>query len=197
MTPPGPPADIDQRHPLLRQLAVGDVLYRFHTRSFAPIHFDKSTGGRLNAPDGSYGVLYLANTARGAFAETFLRQPGRTLLPPDMIASKALAIMRATQVLRVVRLHGNGLARLGCTAEVTHGGLPYDLPQAWSRALHAHPSRPNGIEYHARHDDDELCYAIFDDEHVGLPVEQQEPNLNQDWFYELFDYYGVGLAPPS
>jgi len=33
------------------------------------------------------------------------------------------------------KLAGPGLAILGATAEVVHGGLPYDDPQAWSKAL--------------------------------------------------------------
>ena len=159
------------------------------------MHFDRGVGGRLNAPDGSFGTVYLAQTSRGAFAETFLRQPGRTLVPTSMIAAKAHAIVRTARALRGVQLHGNGLARLGCTAEVCHGPPPYNLGQAWSLALHNHPAHPDGIEYRARHDDDELCYAMFDRSQDALIVHRSEPDLDKDWIYELFDYYGVGLSP--
>ena len=69
-------------------------------------------------------------TPSGAFAETFLRQPGRRFIPDDLLAAKAYAQLRATRPLRLVKLSGPGLAKLGATAQVTHGGLPYDVPQA-------------------------------------------------------------------
>jgi hypothetical protein len=60
-------------------LAKGAIVQRFFSAAFDPIFFDRSAGSRLNAPDASYGVLYAAEEIRGAFAETFLREPGRTL----------------------------------------------------------------------------------------------------------------------
>lgn len=37
--------------------------------------------GRFNSPDATFGVMYLAEAREGAFAETFLREPGRTYVP--------------------------------------------------------------------------------------------------------------------
>ena len=65
------------------------TLYRFYSRGRNPIFFDRSSRGRLNSPDGSYGVLYAAEQTNGAFAETFLRSPGRRLLPEDLIQKKS------------------------------------------------------------------------------------------------------------
>lgn len=127
-----------------------------------PDLFDRSLDGRFNAPDGSYGVLYTAKETYGAFAETFLRTPGRTLIDPGLLKRKAYVRLRLERDLKVIRLAGPGLARVGATAEIAHGGLPYDLPHAWSRALSDHPINADGIAYHARHDDTELCYAIFE-----------------------------------
>ena len=98
----------------------------------------------------------------GAFAETFLRQPGRTLIDTGLLRRKAYVRLEITADLTLIRLAGPSLAILGATAEVVHGGLPYDAPQAWSKALFDHPLRPDGIAYYARHDDEGLCYAIFD-----------------------------------
>jgi hypothetical protein len=176
-------------------LAAGDILHRFYRAELDPIFYDKSREGRLNSPDGSYGVLYAAATLNGAFAETFLRTPGRTQIGSDQIGRRSYARLRARGSLNFVKLFGNGLARLGATAEVPHGGLPYDLPQTWSAALFAHPLEADGIAYRARHDDDEICYAIFDRAEDRIEEAAREPNLNQDWFYELADHYGVGLAP--
>jgi hypothetical protein len=72
---------------------------------------------------------------------------------------------------------------------------PYDTPQAWSKALKAHPIGADGIAYTARHDDEAVCCALFDG--VANPVAEidRETNLDQDWFWRVADPYGVGLAP--
>ncbi len=195
MTAPGPPADLARRDPLLAHLAVGEFLHRFHTAKHEPLFFDRGLGGRLNAPNGGYGVLYAANYPAGAFAETFLRQPGRTLLAADFLASKAYARLRVLRPLTLIKLGGPGLARVGATAEVTHGGLPYDVPQAWSEALRAHPANVDGIAYYARHDDEQLCYALFDHPPEPVEVAEREADLDVDWFWRLAEPYGVALAP--
>ena len=105
--------------------------------------------------------------------------------------------IRVTRALRLVKFAGAGLARLGATAEVTHGGLPYDAPQAWSKAIHGLPSAPDGIAYRARHDDDAFCYALFDRAASHVEEETRESDIDKDWFWSLAEAYGVGLAPFS
>ena len=105
--------------------------------------------------------------------------------------------MRISGALKLVKLSGFGLARLGATAEVTHGGLPYEVPQAWSRAIHDLDLKPDGIAYNARHDDEALCYAIFDRASTIVEERSREANLDQDWFWRLAESYGVALAPPT
>lgn len=195
MTRPLPPANIAARTPRIVQVRAGATLHRFFSRPFEPIYFDCGSDGRLNAPDGSYGVLYAAETESGAFAETFLRQPGRQQIPSDLLARKAQVRLRATRDLVFVQLAGAGLAALGATAEITHGGLPYDAPQAWSAALHAHPSAADGIAYTARHDDSELCYAIYDRAADGVVEVDREISLDSDRFWALAEHYDVGRAP--
>ena len=75
-------------------------------------------------------MLYMAKSERGAFAETFLRAPGSTLIAKDVLARKAYVRLRTRRALRLIRFARPGLARLGATAEVVHGGLPYDTAQA-------------------------------------------------------------------
>lgn len=195
MNAPLPPLDIANRRPNFITLAENTVVERFFTATFDPIYFDRSRDGRLNAPDGAYGVLYVAEQLRGAFAETFLREPGRTLLPLDHLRRKARVRLKPSRSLRLVDLRGFGLARIGATAEIAHGGLPYDAPQAWSKALHDHPLEPDGIAYTARHDDGALCYALFDRAAGHVSELSREADLDQDWFWELAEQYGVGLAP--
>jgi hypothetical protein len=78
---------------------------------------------------------------------------------------------------------------------VVHGGKPYDAAQAWSKALKAHPIGADGIAYTARHDDEALCYAVFDTAANPVAEINRETNLDQDWFWRVADPYGVGLAP--
>ncbi len=193
--PPYPPADLHARDPHLVRLPENSVLHRFYTARFDPIFFDRSLAGRLNAPDGGYGVLYAARTKAGAFAETFLRQPGRTLIPADFLASKAYARLRVLRPLTLIKFSGPGLGRLGATAELVHGGKPYDAPQAWSKALKARPVGADGIAYTARHDDEELCYALFDGRSNPVAEIDSVTNLDRDWFWLIAEPYGVGIAP--
>jgi len=195
LSAPAPPPDLAHRAPDLLVLPAGTIVHRFYTAAYDPIFFDASRSGRFNAPDGSYGVLYVAREESGAFAETFLRNPGRTLIDPDLLRRKAYVRLEVTAGLRLVKFAGPGLAILGATAEVAHGGLPYDIPQAWSQALRAHPAAPDGIAYHARHDDEALCHAMFDRAAAHLVEVERRVDLDQDWFWRLALRYRVGLAP--
>ena len=154
-----------------------------------------SLRGRLNAPDGSFGVLYTARELAGAFAEAFLRQPGSTLIDTGFLKSKAYVELEVVSPLVLIKLAGPGLAVLGATAEVVHGGLPYDVPQAWSKALSNHPAAADGIAYYARHDDEALCYALFSRSVAKIAEARREKDLDQDWFWRVAMRYRVGLSP--
>lgn len=118
------------------------------------------------------------------------------MIDPDLLARKAYVRLEATAPSNLIKLAGPGLAILGATAEVTHGGLPYDVPQAWSKALRAHPARADGIAYYARHNDEALCYALFDTARRSVREIERLTDLDQDWFWRLALQYRVGLAPP-
>jgi len=193
VTGPRPPADLAKQRPRVLTLKSGQLLHRFYTAAFDPIFYDRSLDGRLNAPDGAYGVLYAAQERAGAFAETFLRTPGRRMLDPALQARKGFVRLRVLQPLKLIHLDGPGLARVGATAEVVHSGLPYGLPQAWSAAIHALPF--DGIAYSARHDPHETCYAIFERARDRLKEFDRTGDLDVDWFWRLAETYDVGRAP--
>lgn len=97
MNAPLPPTDLAQRDPQIVTLAKGSIVHRFYTAEHdEPIFFDRSQGGRLNAPDGGYGVLYAAREAHGAFAETFLRRPGLTLIDNGLLRREAYVRLKVT-----------------------------------------------------------------------------------------------------
>ncbi|MCE6949672.1 RES family NAD+ phosphorylase [Cereibacter sphaeroides] len=192
--PPLPPPDIDLRTPLIRTVPAGARLHRYHDRAFGPIWFGRTGTGRLDDPAHAYGVLYVAEGEGGAFSETFLRRPGLNLIDPALLARKSYAVLSSRRDLILARLHGPGLGVIGATAEVTHGGLPYDAPQAWSKAIHDHPARFDGILYRSRHDDDELCLALFERAEPDIVEVERQPNLDEDWFWRIAERYGAGLA---
>jgi len=195
VTAPYPPPDLADRTPSLVSLARGQAIHRFYARDQDPIYYDRSRDGRLNTPDGDYGVLYAAQTVKGAFAETFLRSPGRRQIDPNLIARKAYVRLKLVRKLNLIDFDGPGLAILGATAEVVHGGLPYDAPQAWSKALRGHPCAPDGVAYTSRHDPSELCWALFG---VGSPAVEEierETALDVNWFWELAETYHLGRPP--
>lgn len=196
MSPPFPPSDIAGRTPRLVRIPAGTDLERFFNKGLAPIFHDRSLEGRLNAPDGSYGVLYAASRTRGAFAETFLRTPGRRMLDSGLLSRKARVTLEATRELTLIDFDGPGLAVLGATAEVVHGSPPYACPHAWSASLHAHPQGADGIAYSARHDPHETCYALFDRSAAAVRERSRDPNLDAEWFWQLAGVYDVG-RPPS
>jgi hypothetical protein len=62
-------------------------------------------------------------------------------------------------------------------------------------ALSKHPVDAHGIAYYARHDDEQLCYALYD-RAVGAVVEADRAiDLDQDWFWRLASRYKLGVAP--
>ncbi len=139
--------------------------------------------------------FYTAPRKPQARSETSLRTPGHRLIDADLMSRKAYVQLKVRSELALIKLAGPGLAIVGATAEVVHGGLPYDVSQAWSKALSNHPVKAHGIAYYARHDDEALCYAIFDRASAAIIEVGRETNLDQDWFWKLMLRYKVGMAP--
>lgn len=195
MSTPAPPTDLATRKPALVTLSAGAVLHRFYNAAFDPIYFDTSDLGRFNAPDAKYGVLYCAQADAGALAETFLRTPGRRVIDPGLLVAKGYARLSAGTDLTLISMAGPGLAIVGATAEVTSSGPPYVLPQTWSQALKAHPIGADGIAYRSRHDDDQICYALFDTAAAAIEEIDRTTDLDADWFWELAEPYELGRTP--
>lgn len=195
MSLPAPPADLDTRKPALVTLAAGALLHRFYTSAFDPIFYDTSNVGRFNAPDKSYGVLYCAQTDIGALAETFLRTPGRRVIDPGLLAAKGYVLLTTRSDLTLISMAGPGLAILGATAEMTSSAPPYAMPQIWSAALRAHPTAVDGIVYRSRHDDDQICYALFNATAAVVTEISRITDLDSDWFWELAETYEMGRTP--
>jgi hypothetical protein len=195
--PPLPPADLDARELPIHLTPSATILHRVHASGFGALFFGPAPGkpprGRWDAPDGEFGVCYLAEEAHVGFAETFLREPGVTLIEEADMASRSLARIEARRDLRLAAVHGAGLARIGATAAVCSGA--YSVSRAWALALHRHPDAPDGIRYRARHDDDGFAIALFDRaadavaELGNAPLDPFETIEIAGWL----DRYAIGL----
>ncbi|MDP9477511.1 MAG: RES family NAD+ phosphorylase [Actinomycetota bacterium] len=142
---------------------------RLHPEEYSALYFGKDLKNRFDDPRSKYGVLYVAEDEFGAFVETFLRNPSLTLVAKDELVKRRLSEIEASADLSLVDLTGKGLQHAGVTGEISTA--PHDETWALSRAIHDHPSRPDGIRYRLKHDLERIGIAIFDRvEVVGLGV---------------------------
>jgi hypothetical protein len=190
---PLPPPDFASRDLPVEIVATGTRLVRIHRSDFGPLFFGSTGGNRFDDPTRTYGVCYLATTHEGAFAETCLRAVGARFVALAFLEERSFSEVEVTAPLHLVSMHGPGLARLGATGVVTSGA--HTIAQQWSRAIHDHPSQPDGIAYRSNHDNGELCAALF--ERVGnrLRIGAQRPILaDRHRLASLLKRYKVGLG---
>jgi hypothetical protein len=190
---PLPPRDFARRGLPIERIPTGTALLRIHRLGVGPIFFGMSSANRFDDPRGTYGVCYLARTIEGAFAETCLRDVGAQFVALGFVAERAVARIETLHTLRLVAVHGAGLARLGATAAVSSGA--YGPAQAWSRAIHQHPAHVDGLSYRSTHDNSQRCVALFDrgERHIRL-VESTPLTTDRVRLGMLLDRYGVGLG---
>src|SRR5688572_19813778 len=161
----------------------------FGPASRVPVH-------RFDDPSGEFRICYFATTIEVCFAETFLRNPPVRILGHEDLAARSVATVEVRRELRLVPLHGPGLARLGITAEVASGSN-YALSQALSHELWAHKDKPDGLAYRSRHDDSALCIAIYERAKAALRV-VADTALSEDarLLARLLKRYDLGLTKP-
>lgn len=190
---PLPPADFAARDLPIEIIDKGARLVRIHRTELSPIFFGSSGGNRFDDPTRQYGVSYLSQTIEGAFAETCLRSIGARFVALSFLEARSFCEIEVTSPLRLVSVHGPGLARIGATGIVTSG--PHSVAQEWSRAIHDHSAGADGVVYRSNHDNGELCVALFERAHDRLAVIASTPILsNRDRLGELFARYKIGLG---
>jgi hypothetical protein len=197
MAPPSPdplpPPDFASRELPLETIPDGARLTRIHRSELGPLFFGSTGGNRFDDPAKSYGVCYLSTTLEGAFAETCLRSVGARFVALTFLEARSFSEIEVTAPLRLVSLHGPGLAQIGATGAVTSGR--HVVAQQWSRAIHDHPAAPDGIAYRSNHDNGEICVALF--EHAGdrlAPGNSQPMTIDRIRLAELLARYKVGLG---
>jgi hypothetical protein len=190
---PLPPPDFTSRDLLIETLPAGTRLVRIHRSDFGPLFFGVTGGNRFDDPDKGYGVCYLSATLEGAFAETCLRAVGARFVSLTFLEARSFSGIALAAPLRLVSVHGPGLARIGATGAVTSG--PHAIAQRWSRAIHDHPAAVDGISYRANHDNGELCVALFDHARDRLAAANPTPLMaDRERLGALLERYKVGLG---
>lgn len=190
---PLPPADLASRTLPIETVMPGTPLYRIHRSDLGAVHFGKAGLSRFDDPQATFSVCYMAASLEGAFAETCLRAVGATIVSYAFLAERSVATLDNVRPLRLVSLHGPGLAAIGATSAVS-GGL-HGAAQAWSRALHDHPDAPDGLSYRANHDNGEHGIALFDRAADAVSVRSSEPlTTDRERLVYLLERYKVALG---
>ena len=89
---------------------------------------------------------------------------GRTLgvrtVSEIALQQRNLFKITSNRPLVIVDIWGVNLTKLGVDARVSSGS--YKISRAWARAIYEHPQQVDGICYHSRHDDTEICCGLFE-----------------------------------
>lgn len=194
---PSPPADLAARPLPIRE--VDGPFFRIHRLVHDPLFFGTTGANRFDDPAGGYGVLYLGESPRAAFIETFGHETGQRLVSFADLKPRGMTRFAARRPLRVVELTGPNLARLGADAALFAGGI--EIAQQWSSALRSHPDAPDGLRYPCRHDNHEFSIALFSGAAREKRLHRVGPTLhlgtlaNAAQLAEWLDHYGFALLP--
>lgn len=192
---PMPPEDFVQRQLLIRVHA--GPWFRIHRPTHSAIYFGTGSGNRFDAPEGEFGVLYMAEDIFGAFIETIGQPTGTHRVAESTLRTHAVSRIHSSRPLHLIDLAASGgLVRIGADNGLCDGS--HEISQTWSRALHGHPARADGILYRARHDPERLACALFDrcreivrEERLGT---MDEPSLVET-IGTILEHYRFDVIP--
>jgi hypothetical protein len=191
---PLPPDDLRDRD--LPIVPIAGPLHRVHRATRAPLFFGKTGENRFDDPAHAFGVLYVGESEACAFIETFGEPLDAPFVTVAQLTGRKLSTVEVLEPLRLVSLAGGDLRRIGADARLF--AADHEVAQAWARALHDHPSRPDGLRYPARHDPGELAVGVFDRAKPRLQARVAEHTLGdpeaQKLVARLLDKYGLGLV---
>ena len=150
---------------LAETLPAGSVLVRVHHLAHGAVWFGPRPGlppqHRFDAPAGEYRTLYCAARLAGAFVESVLRKPAGRIIARAYVEERGWTEITGRRALRLVKLRDEGLHWHGTDAAISALD-DYGAPRRMARALYAAFPEADGIAYRARHNNGEVCYALFD-----------------------------------
>ena len=152
---------------LATETVSGADLYRISRHDAGEPFFGQTGSNRFDDPSPKsrrYGVCYAGFDLITGLAETLLHdempKDGMFHISAEAFKARKRVEFKAEGLVLVV-MTGAQLKTLAGGGELSTV-VPYDIPQAWSKALHAHPQNFDGILYMSRHLNDRRAVAIFD-----------------------------------
>lgn len=143
-------------------------LYRISRHSSGEPFFGRAAANRFDDPTSPkskrFGTCYCGFDMETALAETVLHDemPANGAFSIDFTSFSTRHLVRFKgERLNVANMTGIPLKTLAGSGELSTI-VPYDIPQAWSKALHSHPAQVDGIYYMSRHLNDRPAVVIFD-----------------------------------
>lgn len=172
---------------------IGSEWYRSHPTRRGAVYFGRNRAYRFDAPDGEYGVLYVEADADVAFIESFQVSGVWPAVTESKLKERSLSRIRISGTVRLVNLgESGGLTRIGADARIFTAG--YTVSQRWSRSIHDHPDKPDGILYRPRHDPARVAAAMFDRIAERVTAETLGRWMDQKAVLaDVLDTYGVAL----
>lgn len=147
------------------QLDVGEIIVRIHRKGQRAVFFGPGAGkppqNRFDAPAGEYGILYAARRLEGAFVETLLRRPSGRIVRRDYIEERQWTPIRLERPVIVAKIMDEGLLFHGVDASVSASD-DYAPSRALAFDLYNDFPSIDGLAYRSRHNNGEICYALFD-----------------------------------
>ncbi len=185
------PTDVD---PLIETIAAGTALIGVHSHSRGPLGFNStSTPGRfrpiVDSRSATVPTAYAASDIETALAEVVLRGvsslrrgAARRRLFRLELADLALTALRVRRPLRVVRLHGAGLTRLGLLREQLIDTLEsdYAYTAAWAQTLYGSRPRPHGLCWASRQNDSGRALVLWETRLPGDAFDVAGPAIALD-----------------
>lgn len=162
-------------------LVAGQPITRVHKSVNGAVWYGPAPGkppsNRFDAPGGQYRTMYAADTLAGAFAETILHRPQPRILTRAFVDSHAHTELRVTRPLLLAMLYGEGLLWHRQHAEISTQ-RDYAVPRDIACKLYLTYEMLHGIAYRSGHNNDELCYALFQDRCNGAFEENRRTDFS-------------------
>ncbi|SDY85067.1 RES domain-containing protein [Modestobacter sp. DSM 44400] len=173
---PAPPADVTTLDPLMRTWPADLEFQRCYDIDWGAREFHAGTPSRrgrfhpVTPADASdpLPVLYGASDVDGALSETVFHDVpvrGTKHVPYAMLLHRLVVALVPLRNLTLVDLTSPGLRRLGLEHRELIDSDPRSYPAtaAWARALHDHPTRPDGLLWVSRQHNTSTALVLFGD----------------------------------
>ena len=161
----GTPTALFPRGMLVEIVPAGSVLVRVHHQTHGAIWFGPKLSTppqhRFDAQAGEYRTLYCAARLAGAFVEAVLRKPSGRIIGRAYVEERAWTELTVRRSLRLAKLRDEGLHWHGTDAAISAAD-DYSTSRRLALALYSAFPEADGIAYRARHNNGEICYALFD-----------------------------------